>query len=256
MAPLERTPRNILVLGYHGISPDWDDPLTVTPSALAKGLESLLARGWVGKTFTAAACDGSADRALAVTFDDAYHSVIAHAYPVLERLGIPGTVFVPTAYSDRRDLLTFGTLGRWLGTPWQEELRCMGWDELRRLRSAGWEIGSHTETHPRLSQLDDEALAGELRGSKQRCEDELEVPCTSLAYPFSDVTPRVARAAEDAGYTVAATVEPGLSRAPTSRFEWPRVGVYGPDSRLRLLLKTSPALRVARGWLGQSSSPR
>jgi peptidoglycan/xylan/chitin deacetylase (PgdA/CDA1 family) len=131
----------------------------------------------------------------------------------------------------------------------------MGWDELRELRSAGWEIGSHTETHPRLSQLDDEALARELRGSKQRCEGELEAPCTSLAYPFSDVTPRVAKAAENAGYEAAATVA-DLPRSASPLYEWPRVGVYRMDAGLRLRLKTSPTVRVARGWLRQASSPR
>jgi peptidoglycan/xylan/chitin deacetylase (PgdA/CDA1 family) len=248
--------RNVLVLGYHGVSRDWPEPLTVTPSALAAGLESLLARGWVGTTFTAAVRDGGTRRMLAATFDDAYHSVIEHAYPVLKRLGIPGTVFVPTAYADGADLLTFGALGCWTKTQWREELRCMAWDELRELRSAGWEIGSHTETHPRLSQLDDEALARELSGSKSRCEAELGVPCTALAYPFSDLTPHVTKAAEEAGYEAATTVAVGLARSARPLFEWPRVGVYRQDDRLRLRLKTSPTIRAAGGCLRRASSSR
>lgn len=233
------------MLGYHGISRDWPEPLTVTPAALRDGLQLLLRRGWVGTTFTKAVLDTGKKRTLAVTFDDAYRSVIEQAHPVLQSLGIPATVFVPTVYADRGDLLTFGTLQRWAGTEWEEELRCMGWDELRELQASGWEIGSHTETHPRLSGLDDRALAKELRGSKERCEAELGRPCASLAYPYSDVTPRVVDGVRQAAYEAAATVEVGLP--PTSSlYEWPRVGVYRSDGRLRLGLKTSPAVRATR----------
>ena len=35
----------------------------------------------------------------------------------------------------------------------------MSWAELRTLADAGWEIGSHTVTHPHLTQLDDATLA-------------------------------------------------------------------------------------------------
>lgn len=249
MAPTGRPPRKILVLGYHGVSRDWDDPLTVTPSALAEGVKALLARGWRGTTFTDAVCGDGTDRALAVTFDDAYRSVIEQAYPVLRSLGVPGTVFVPTAFADRADLLTYGTLARWVDTPWQEELRCMGWDELRELHSAGWEIGSHTETHPRLGRLGDDELVRELQGSKRRCEEEIGVPCTSFAYPYSDLTPRVVDAVGNAGYTIAATVAIVFPRAAKRDYVWPRVGVYRPDSTRRLVVKSLPWVRTARHLL-------
>ena len=148
--PRRERPEDVLVLGYHGISADWPEPLAVKPEALESSLEHLLTRGWVGTTFTDA-LSGIAGRRLAVTFDDACRSVLASAYPVMERLGIPGTVFVPTAYADTADLMTFGTLARWVGTQWEDELRCMSWSELRILVHAGWEVGSHTETHAHLS---------------------------------------------------------------------------------------------------------
>ena len=37
-------------------------------------------------------------KAFAVTFDDAYRSVIELGFPILSRLGVPGTVFVPTSH--------------------------------------------------------------------------------------------------------------------------------------------------------------
>jgi peptidoglycan/xylan/chitin deacetylase (PgdA/CDA1 family) len=43
-------------------------------------------------------------RAVLVTFDDAYRDFRENAWPVLDRLGIPVTLFVPTAYPDRPNL--------------------------------------------------------------------------------------------------------------------------------------------------------
>jgi peptidoglycan/xylan/chitin deacetylase (PgdA/CDA1 family) len=42
-------------------------------------------------------------RALLVTFDDAYRDFRENAWPILKRLGIPVTLFVPTAYPDALD---------------------------------------------------------------------------------------------------------------------------------------------------------
>lgn len=39
-------------------------------------------------------------RALLITFDDAYRDFAAHAWPVMKELGLPVTLFVPTAYPD------------------------------------------------------------------------------------------------------------------------------------------------------------
>jgi len=42
-------------------------------------------------------------RALMVTFDDAYRDFNENAWPVMKELGVPATVFVPTAYPDNTD---------------------------------------------------------------------------------------------------------------------------------------------------------
>ena len=41
------------------------------------------------------------ERAVLITFDDAYIDFAAHAWPVLKQLRLPVTVFVPTAYPDQ-----------------------------------------------------------------------------------------------------------------------------------------------------------
>jgi peptidoglycan/xylan/chitin deacetylase (PgdA/CDA1 family) len=137
------------------------------------------------------------------------------------------------------------------------ELIPMSWNELGELADAGWEVGSHTSTHPRLTRCDDATLERELRGSRERCEDRLGRPCRSLAYPYGDVDERVAAAAADAGYTTACTLPDRLH--PPSPLQWPRVGVWRGDTDARFRLKVSPGFRRLRGspaWAALAWAPR
>ena len=92
---------DVLVLCYHAVSAEWPAGLSVTPERLEAHLAGLLARGYRGATFRDAVLNPPATRTVAVTFDDAYRSVLDLAAPLLRRLGIPGTVFVPTAFAAR-----------------------------------------------------------------------------------------------------------------------------------------------------------
>jgi peptidoglycan/xylan/chitin deacetylase (PgdA/CDA1 family) len=125
----------------------------------------------------------------------------------------------------------------------------MSWDELGELADAGWEIGSHTCRHARLTELDDATLADELRGSREECERRLGRRCASLAYPYGAVDARVLRAAGEAGYAAAAAPPNRLPGDLVMR--WPRVGVYPDDDLGRLRLKVSPVVRrlsSSRAW--------
>ncbi len=52
-----------------------------------------------------------------------------------------------------------------------------------RLAERGWEIGSHTMTHPVLTNVDDATLQQELAESKGALEQLTGTPCTAIAYP-------------------------------------------------------------------------
>lgn len=239
-----------LVLEYHAVSEVWQSGLAVTPTQLGRQLEWLIGRGYRGATFSEAIASDFRGRVVAVTFDDAYLSVYENAFPILASLGLPATVFVVTEFADDGRPLEWRRGKDWRGSPFEYELRGMTWDLLAELAAAGWEIGSHTRTHPRLTQLSDEALDDELRGSREACERALGRSCTSLAYPFGDFDARVAQRAAAAGYTAAAIED--LARPHP--LMWPRVGVYRPDSMYRFRLKVSPTRRriqtLASSWGG------
>lgn len=233
-----------LVLCYHAVSERWPAALSVTPSALDRQLGELVRRGYRGARFTEAVTSFRSAPTVVVTFDDAYRSVLERAKPILDRHGLPGTVYVPTDWPDDARPMRWPGIDRWLGTPHADELRGLSWDELRDLADAGWEIGSHTCSHPHLTQVGDAALVRELTESKARVEAALDRPCTSLAYPYGDVDARVESATGEAGYLAAGDIPRVLY--PGRALCWPRTPIYHADTLRRFGLKVSPALRRLR----------
>jgi len=238
--PVERRParsavKDVLVLCYHGVSETWPAAGAATPRNVEAQLTQFLRRGYRGATLSDALTAPQHSRTLVVTFDDALCSVLTLAFPILERLEIPGTVYVPTMYPDSDVPAGWPGYDRWLGTEHEHELRCLSWDDLRTLARAGWEIGSHTDSHPRLTTLDDASLKRELVLSREKCERELSKPCLSLAYPYSNYDNRVVVATRQAGYPLALTV--ALGAEPPLPLQWPRVIVDRKDTAARVQIR-------------------
>ena len=234
-----------LALGYHALSEDWPAALSTTPERFEHQVGLLQRRGYRGVTFAELVAGGRGKR-VAFTFDDAYSSVARLAKPLLDRAGFPGTVFVPTDFPDRNEPMSWPGIDHWLDGPHEAELLPLSWAELRTLADEGWEVGSHTCSHPRLTTLGDAELEAELRVSRERCTEGAGHECRSVAYPYGDWDRRVSLAAERAGYQAGAILALNRVFQRPQPLEWPRVGVYGIDSTWRYRLKVSPALRQLR----------
>lgn len=242
--------RDVLVLCYHGVSDDWPAEIAIPADRMERQVAELLEAGYVGATFTDAVLRPPARRTLAVTFDDGYRSVAEQGLPVLERLGLPGTIFVPSRLIGSQEPVGWEGTDEWLTTPHAHELSLLGWDELAGLADAGWEVGSHTCTHPKLPQLGDAALEEELSASKLEVERRLSRPCTSLAYPYGLQDRRVEAAAERAGYLAAGGLLPNLlsTRRPQA---FPRVMIGRGYSHATFRRRVDPRarrLQSGRTW--------
>jgi peptidoglycan/xylan/chitin deacetylase (PgdA/CDA1 family) len=235
-----------LVLCYHSVSEGWPHALAVRPQSFERQLSSLLRRGF--RAASAVELAGGGRKGVHVTFDDAFRDVL-DVMPVLERLGLPATVFAVTDFADDGRPFAVPELAAEAAAH-PERLATMTWDELRALAERGVEIGSHTVTHPHLPRLSDSELERELGDSRARVEDELGRPCRLLAYPYGEHDPRVHEVVRRCGYEAAFALWAGA--VPANRFALPRIDIYRRDSLLRATLKTSFLKPSASALLSQA----
>ena len=168
--------RAIRVLMYHDISNEyvpgeWEQSTTPTTlfAAQMRWLREAGYRvidGYEAVEMLSGRCPWPAEPLAVLTFDDGLRSYVRNAWPVLEHLRFPSTLFVAT-----------GFVGR--------DRRYLNWGEVQQLRRSGLvTCGSHTVSHTKLRGLPAERVRRELRESKQVMEDHLQRPVTLLAYPY------------------------------------------------------------------------
>jgi peptidoglycan/xylan/chitin deacetylase (PgdA/CDA1 family) len=133
---------------------------------------------------------------------------------------------------------------------------CLTWDEVRRLSSEGLEFGGHTCSHPILTQLSEVASRVEIIECQERLISELGYSATGFAYPngsAKDYDQTHERAASEAGFDVAFTLEPGparLSEIVRNPFAVRRIYVGPKDNSPRFTAKAVGAARLAATWWG------
>lgn len=123
---------------------------------------------------------------IVVTFDNGYPEQVRFAPSVLDRYGWPGVLFEIT-----EDHLT---------PPY-----------IRPIIAKGWEVDSHSATHPNLTQLSDAGLADEVAGSRRHLQRTFHVPSNNFCYPSSVYDNSTIAAVRAAGYRGAVTEEPGYA---------------------------------------------
>jgi peptidoglycan/xylan/chitin deacetylase (PgdA/CDA1 family) len=120
----------------------------------------------------------------------------------------------------------------------------MSWDDVRGLIQRGFELGSHTVTHPILSRVSSAQLRRELVESRKRVETETGSCCIAIAYPNGsprDYNPAVLQAAEEAGYEFGFIISGRWSGQPVHRLAIDRISPPGHASASTFALHASGA---------------
>lgn len=176
-----------------------------------------------------------------LSFDDGFKNQLSNGVPVLRKLNIPALFFVTTNYvsSSYEEACDYSRrLDR------SEVVKTLSWDDLQRMNRWGFEIGCHTRTHARLSDIDaDDQLRKEVLGSKKMIEDRLGDACKYISWPFGareDISEAAIELIRQSGYQACfggfrGSIEPGktdIFRLPRNHFE-----PHFPISHLRFLLR-------------------
>ncbi len=232
----------VMVLTYHSISPG-PPPLCISARRFEAQLDLLARAGYevlpLGDLVERLSAGGAFRcPTVVLSFDDGYADFVESALPILERRGLPATVFA-TASAERRRLS--GGL----------DAALIPLAQLANLAPHGVEVGAHSVGHVDLTAVDDDALERELAGCRRALEQHTGRPVEHFAYPFGCVDARV-RAAAARCFRSACTTRLALVPAGGDLFAIPRVDAYYLRSPvLRFLVengRSTPYLRV-RGWL-------
>lgn len=233
-------PNRLVVLCYHAIQDQSSDPKLapygVSPELFAQHLDVLSKSG-----FSFVTPDALANflrygaplprRAVLLTFDDGYETLLKVAKDMLFPRKIPAITFAVTG-------MRSGT-NEWDQADGACRLTLLDRDQLHELAALGVAIGSHSRTHREMTLLDESQLNEEVAGSADDLAS-LGLPRPQFfAYPFGAVDDRGRQAVRDAGYLVGFGCSSGYVTSMSDRMDLARVGVYASDRRWRFRAKVS-----------------
>jgi peptidoglycan/xylan/chitin deacetylase (PgdA/CDA1 family) len=142
---------------------------------------------------------------VAITFDDGCETDLITAAPLLREFGFNATFYVTVGFLDRRGYLSRA--------------------QLRALSDLGLEIGSHSMTHPYLSDLTQEQLNREIAVSRQELEQLTGHSVVHFSCPGGRWDERVAATARDAGYRSVATSRAAANSPTADPYSLGRVAI-------------------------------
>jgi peptidoglycan/xylan/chitin deacetylase (PgdA/CDA1 family) len=243
---LRNRSRQATFLCYHSVAPAGAPFLTVSERQFEAQLTELRRRGLRSGDLNGLAALAAGERiepAAFLTFDDGFRDNYETVLPMLRERGETAFVFVLPP------LLDDGAAFEWPEMVEETRrhpatMRSVTWRMVEAMKEGGFEIGSHTMTHPHLPLLDGEALREELWDSRARIKERLGV-CDVLAYPFGDWSRAVAAAAADCGYRYAFSLPTKTGQRAADRHSIPRINVDFRDRGWRFAAKLSPAGRSA-----------
>lgn len=282
-----RHARNLQILTYHRVNDEHDPYFPATPIRVFEAQMAYVAKHChvceLGEAVEGFRKGDLPPNAIVVTFDDGYRDNYLHAFPVVQKLSIPMTIFLATdvigtgqvlwhdrvfaafretqeravrGYHPSMDGCPLSSVPERIGTmekvlkllrQLDESSRyhqisrlcqslgvnekvadhslMLSWEDVRLMGQQRVGFGSHTASHPILSQLSEGEVASQLARSGAAFERHLGQRPITFAYPngtkadFNDVTKLVLR---QHGFTCAVTTEFGVNEPGQDLFELKR----------------------------------
>ncbi len=258
--------RRLPVFAYHHIGEvprPWVPGLSVPTEVFERQIRWLARRGF--KSIRSAdwldwvrAGKPLPEKAILLTFDDAYADLARFALPVLQRYGFTGLVLVVTS--------RIGETAQWGELAGYPLMKLMDKDQIRHWAREGIEFGAHSRTHADLTRLSPGNLAEEIAASQKDLEELLQVPVRTFAYPYGASNESV-RAEAGRAFDICFGIDEGMNDIGSNLHSLRRIMILPQDSAGTLRLKSrfgfDPASRflhrllrpVIRTFFGSAENP-
>ena len=171
------------------------------------------------------------ERAVGISIDDGFVSILTEAWPRFRKAGLPFTLFTATDYH-------------------QQPIRgYMSWAEIRELaRDPLVDFGHHSASHLHLADASAEVARAEIARAFKEWEERLGRRPVLFAYPFGEASRETIDEVRNAGFIAAfgqhsGAIGPEIVHDPVERFYLPRFAFneqWGEAKRFRQAVNTLP----------------
>jgi peptidoglycan/xylan/chitin deacetylase (PgdA/CDA1 family) len=220
------------VLTYHKLGPRPNGVrikgLYLSEKLFAQQLAELHAEGFTTPPLTEAfPVRSTAQRHIALTFDDGYANVMRYGLRPLAEHGFRALQFLVVG--------CIGKNNRWDAGSGEAQEQLMDAAQVREWLAAGHEIGSHTLTHPFLTRLTRSQAREEISASKKILEDQFGHPIKYFCYPYGDWNNEICNLVIAAGYKAAFTTTTGVNTPADSPYMLKRITARYPSRSLKAI---------------------
>lgn len=221
---------NIPILMYHQVS---NEPhpsfmrFTVTTKVFERQMQILNLLGMTPITLSRLYDYkyGMADipgKSVIITFDDCLQDAIDNAVPILHKMGFTAVFFMTTGYAGKKS--------SWMIPEIDFEFRVADWTVIKDLDSMGFEIGSHSVTHPYMDDIPADECLGELTSSRKMLEEILNHKVRHMAYPHGAYNKTLVNLVEESGFLTACTTEERITNDDDGMLTLPRINMGMEDT--------------------------
>jgi peptidoglycan/xylan/chitin deacetylase (PgdA/CDA1 family) len=174
-------------------------------------------------------------KSIILTFDDCSKELFNFAIPELEKRNMKAVFYIPTSF--------IGFFNQWDVIQGKAKIDLFSDDEIVELSSnPNFEVGSHSVSHRKLSELSSEEVLLEMNESREYLEKLTRTEVVSFAYPFGVIPMHYEELLHRANYSFACAIY----TKNFNKFALRRFIYHNGDNKWTLHLKFSWFYRIYR----------
>jgi len=232
------------ILTYHKIAPITKGTIYpgtfVPPNLFEKHLRLLNRRGFSSVRVPDLFSEQMPSQPILLTFDDGFQDFADNGWPLLQKHGFGGLVFLVLNH--------LGGQNDWDIAVGDKPAPLMSLETIQELAKQGTQFGSHTLTHPRLANLDEEDQHREIFGSRTIPASDFQLPTSdlSICYPYGSYNETTLSLCREAGYKYGFSTDKGLNDSTTDPMRLKRIAIRHDTSVPALIYKLWRGFRYDR----------
>jgi peptidoglycan/xylan/chitin deacetylase (PgdA/CDA1 family) len=225
------------ILTYHKIAPITKGTIYpgtfVPPNLFEKHLRLLNRRGFASVS-TSNLFDSGLENPILLTFDDGFQDFADNAWPLLQKHGFGALVFLVLNH--------IGGQNDWDIAVGDKPAPLMNLETIQELAKQGTQFGSHTFSHPRLANLDEEEQRREIFAFPELSVNQLPTTC----YPYGSYNETTLNIVRSSAIKYGFSTDKGLNDVTTDPVRLKRIAIRHDTSVPALIYKLWRGFRYDR----------